>query len=1157
MLGKLSICCLNVNGVSADPSTIKFQALSQLAHDHHIVVCVETRTNQVQAFAQQHQGLVAFQGDGANHRGQPGQGIAVFAHAYVAKQVRVWKAHCVGYQGLWLKCDGRLFGMPRCVLLGVVYIPPITAHRSVADVRAKFAALAADLARAQEVTPHVLVVGDVNAHVGSRAEPFDEGCAALARCPTLSDNRLCPIEGGTNAAGLCLLEMAAAHSLPLTTGRGQGDGGEATCRGSTRTEHFAVSLDLFCKPWEVCFPKHPAGTFDHAPIAMCFKECRVVCDARVPVARDVEMRLRWVPERRAAYAGQLDADVQTQASFHQAIASGQVDEAGALLGRLIAGAAAHPEVRMVRQACPPRGGGGLARYAPWFDSECKDAKFRLWQALCSEHAHHLHAALKREYKQLLQRKKRQFSRGRAAALLHKLQSADPRALKGLKPKVTHGPTPVCKDDWQHHVHGLFAGEQGQAADALDGRAESGHSLGVGQAEDAFESPDMPTWLRLARKHIQRLHDDTASGLDGIAAPFIKHALVGDPRGSHRHVLIPLVAALMACMFRKGVIPDGWKQAKLVPLHKKGDTSTPGNYRLLAINSVLYRVYANALRDLLTDWCVEHNCIPETQFGFYPGRNAQQAQFILRHLVHQHVSPQRRVYAVFVDFKQAYDTVDRQRLWSHMARLGVPGAFLGAIKGLYNGDTFTLHDGDKRCDPVHPTCGVKQGCPMSPLLFSLFISDIKEAIDGAGEGGVPLGRVPAHMPQMVSHLLYADDLTLLSVDVPRMRSMLCRLEEYADHKGLTVNVAKCKAIEFRSPRGQPSGCVFRYKGEALDTVEQFKYLGMLFSARLCMKAAARQWAPAMMGALRQANVIGDRAGVRRMPHIMLLLFQTFVLPYAMYASQVWSTPFLKVQNVFRAPLQSEYLGFVRHLLGVVGTTPGECVLSEACLKPLQFYWLRSCLNFVLGCHTAANSLLLATLHADVALAASCRSCWCAQLNAALDAVGCDSLGAEPVGRDAVCRIMDAWEQVFNNRWLSLMDEPWQAQCEHRQLATYKCWFKQAEDLERCNLPKYLCAGFNLAPAVVKSMACFRLGCHGLRVDRGRRNRVPYAQRVCLRCQHGTDDEFHMLFECQAFEDIRLSDRYSHLFQGPQFVRTFMQQPDWKSTANFVHTCLLRL
>ena len=90
---------------------------------------------------------------------------------------------------------------------------------------------------------------------------------------------------------------------------------------------------------------------------------------------------------------------------------------------------------------------------------------------------------------------------------------------------------------------------------------------------------------------------------------------------------------------------------------------------------MYHMYANVIRSLVTDWCMASKKIPDTQFGFYPGLNTLQPIPILRH--HQHAARKLKpsvfgqMHTVFVDFKQAYDTVPRQGLWQHLQRIRMP------------------------------------------------------------------------------------------------------------------------------------------------------------------------------------------------------------------------------------------------------------------------------------------------------------------------------------------------------------------------------------------------------------------------------------------------------------------------------------------------------
>eukprot|EP00967_Tisochrysis_lutea_P011428 scaffold12905_cov18-Tisochrysis_lutea.AAC.1 len=121
------------------------------------------------------------------------------------------------------------------------------------------------------------------------------------------------------------------------------------------------------------------------------------------------------------------------------------------------------------------------------------------------------------------------------------------------------------------------------------------------------------------------------------------------------------------MLDKACIPNCWKAAKIIALHIKGHVLAPGNCRMLAVSDTMYRLYANVLREVVTEWCKTKTKIPDSQFGFYPGQNTATHVF-LRHLIHSawknkpHSSP--RLQVAFIDFKQACDTIPRDKLWDH-------------------------------------------------------------------------------------------------------------------------------------------------------------------------------------------------------------------------------------------------------------------------------------------------------------------------------------------------------------------------------------------------------------------------------------------------------------------------------------------------------------
>ncbi len=151
-----------------------------------------------------------------------------------------------------------------------------------------------------------------------------------------------------------------------------------------------------------------------------------------------------------------------------------------------------------------------------------------------------------------------------------------------------------------------------------------------------------------------------------------------------------------------------------------------------------------------------------------------------------------------------------------------------MKDLYHADEYTLLDGDKTAS-VQPSFGVRQGCPLSPLLFAIYFNDIDSIADGVK------GALTGTPNFLVTHMLFADDLCLMSSDPYHKQTMLNKLRAYAQRKSLTVNTQKSEVMCLNS---YTSNLPPRfYDGVQLPYTDSFKYLGMVCDRHINLNTAA--------------------------------------------------------------------------------------------------------------------------------------------------------------------------------------------------------------------------------------------------------------------------------------------------------------------------------
>ena len=185
-----------------------------------------------------------------------------------------------------------------------------------------------------------------------------------------------------------------------------------------------------------------------------------------------------------------------------------------------------------------------------------------------------------------------------------------------------------------------------------------------------------------------------------------------------------------------------------------------------------------------------------------------------------------------------------------------------------------------------SAGVKQGCALSPILFSLYINDLVNIFDDNCEPAL-LGE------KKTNCLLYADDLVLMSESADGLQNSLNKLNAYCKFWNLQVNIKKTSVMIFNKTGKMIYKNKFVIDNNSITIVNEYKYLGLLFKPSGSFSHAVinlMNKAKKAMFSLK-STLASDRMSV--IPHIKL--FDSCIKPIALYCSEVWILDTLKIEK----------------------------------------------------------------------------------------------------------------------------------------------------------------------------------------------------------------------------------------------------------------------
>jgi hypothetical protein len=823
----------------------------------------------------------------------------------------------------------------------------------------------------------VIIGGDLNAHITASGPSSDDRVEAPPYfydhvLPDLSHvpERTIIDQSEQNKAGEHLLRLCRELSLLILNGRAPGDtGASATAtRGQAVIDYWIISSSLFSEVQHLSVHSRRCNTTkrdlsDHHPVLLRLAAPNTASTA--VQRKRADPPLYALAEKKRVQFGIAAASTLTEIQFDEHLDSctnaGEVSACmDMFVQSVLAAAAATMPPQKPRRSWKARN--------LWYDDECRTARKQLACDLAATKLKLQRTRLRKAYDRLLSMKARAFYKAEAekfAALL----KTDPRSFCAkIRPRpptrcpvsLSHlkehfqrqnvapqGPFPYRFDTWRQPAVGAAYNQTLPDEVKMELQGEQG----------PFDADDL---LRA----LCALKNNRAPDAQGLRADILKFLLPEDPDTWPGHPMLDVLARLFNQVYRHGY-PALYAAAHIIPLFKKGDRADAGNYRGISIISILAKLYATLLNQRLTAALEKAQVRAPTQAGFRPGKSCSDQIWTLQSLIELQCNllhplrsytvrgkrgkyPSRRVieedlkkfgrgnlFCCFVDFSKAFDSVPRELLWARLRALEIPDDFIAAVQSYYESVQLRVKTEEGFSDPFESEVGVKQGCPLSPTLFGLFIDHFADFIQGHETSGDKLPRV----------LFYADDLVLIGYTESELRHLLGLLEDFCSKVGMTVNRQKTEVVIFRPSAKSAAPHLsqpFTFNGHPLAVVEEYKYLGFVFHA---WKSPLNHGLPILINSANgAANFLCSRCRALHLYDLPTIfqLFDMYVRPILLYASEMW-LPYLLTQvrgasdssryDYFSSEIEKVHTRFLRGLLHLPTSTPIGPLLWEVGRLPI--------------------------------------------------------------------------------------------------------------------------------------------------------------------------------------------------------------------------------
>ena len=289
------------------------------------------------------------------------------------------------------------------------------------------------------------------------------------------------------------------------------------------------------------------------------------------------------------------------------------------------------------------------------------------------------------------------------------------------------------------------------------------------------------------------------------------------------ILAAQITQIFNVSIRTGSFPTSWKNALVIPIHKKGDLSSVSNYRPISLLPQPGKLLEKLVHNRLTDY-IEHNeLLSNKQHGFRKHKSTLDALHQLTSQINVNMDKRLPTLVTFIDFKKAFDCVQHDLLIAKIKLLNLDDITIKWLEDYLMQREQRVLANNVQSQSLQITQGVPQGSIIGPLMYIIYANNITRIFKGCEVA------------------LYADDTVLYTkckswkTALRDMQVSLNALAKWCKLNGIFVNCCKTKYMLFGS-KVTLAKCKDREIKLAIDNepiarARNYSYLGVTLDEQL--------------------------------------------------------------------------------------------------------------------------------------------------------------------------------------------------------------------------------------------------------------------------------------------------------------------------------------